>query len=150
MPRTSSRRCCPQNSRPWRRTYNRSTAAETCSRGNGCTLTIIPAAPAGCPLGGGLILLISNLVLGVDSTTSVIGSPRRTDSTQNRGCFRGVDHTIYAELAPYAGGSGHAPDGIAVPSGASAISHDCRRYAFGHVICADADALQARPPSNGR
>src|ERR1700737_4257953 len=25
MPRTSSRRCCPQNSRPWRRTHNRST-----------------------------------------------------------------------------------------------------------------------------
>src|SRR5258708_26323329 len=40
--------------------------------------------------------------------------------------------------------------GVAAPSGASAISHDCRRYALGHVICADADALQARPPSNGR
>jgi len=26
MPRTSSRRCCPQNSRPWRHTHNRSTA----------------------------------------------------------------------------------------------------------------------------
>src|SRR6202040_3862577 len=43
----------------------------------------------------------------------------------------------------------YAPDGIAVPSGASAISHDRRGYAFGHVICADADALQARPPFNG-
>ena len=29
----------------------------------------------------------------------------------------------------------HAPDGIVAPSGASAISHDRRRYAFGHVIC---------------
>jgi len=47
-------------------------------------------------------------------------------------------------------GSGHAPDSFAAPSGTSANSYDRRRYAFGHVICADADALQARPPSNGR
>ena len=32
------------------------------------------------------------------------------------------------------------PSGLS--SGASAISHDRRRYAFGHVICADAYALQ--------
>src|SRR3984893_17107626 len=44
----------------------------------------------------------------------------------------------------------HAPGGIAARSGASAISHDRRRYAFGHVVWADADALQARPSSNGR
>jgi hypothetical protein len=54
-----------------------------------------------------------------------------------------------AKLAPYVGGSSHAPDGIAALSGASAISHDRRRYTFDHVICADADALQARSPSNG-
>src|SRR5215470_11979046 len=47
-------------------------------------------------------------------------------------------------------GSGHAPDSIAVSSGASANSHDRCRHAFGHVICADVDALQARPSSNGR
>src|SRR6478752_5851909 len=35
---------------------------------------------------------------------------------------------------------------FAAPSGTSANSCDRRRYAFGHVICADADALQARPP----
>src|SRR5258708_27431591 len=51
---------------------------------------------------------------------------------------------------PYAGGTSHAPDCTAAPSGASAISHDRPRYAFDHVICANADALQARPPSNGR
>ena len=38
---------------------------------------------------------------------------------------------------------------FAAPSGTSANSCDRRRYAFGHVICADADALQALPPSNG-
>jgi CRP-like cAMP-binding protein len=43
-------------------------------------------------------------------------------------------------------GSSHAPDSFAAPSGTSANSYDRRRYAFGHVICADADALQARPP----
>src|SRR5260370_35806737 len=62
-------------------------AAETCSRGNGCTLTNIPAAPAGCPLAGGLIQLISNVVLVVDSPKSVIESPRSTDSTQNPEVF---------------------------------------------------------------
>jgi hypothetical protein len=36
------------------------------------------------------------------------------------------------------------------PSQATAISHDCHRYAFGHVVCADADALQTRPPSGGK
>ena len=56
------------------------------------------------------MVLISNLVHGVDSTTSVIGSPGRTDSTQNRGCFRGSRSQLYAELAPYTGGSGHAPE----------------------------------------
>src|SRR6516164_8187578 len=55
---------------------------------------------------------------------------------------------ISAKLA--LGGSSHATDGTAAPSGASAISHHRRRHAFGHVIWADADALQARPPSNGR
>jgi hypothetical protein len=38
--------------------------------------------------------------------------------------------------------------GLPAPSGASANSSDRRRYAFGHIICADADALQARPPSS--
>src|SRR3984893_10235402 len=46
--------------------------------------------------------------------------------------------------------SSHTPDGIAAPSGAFAISHDRCLHAFGHVICADADALQAWPPFNGR
>src|ERR1700738_3217053 len=48
-----------------------------------------------------------------------------------------------------AGGSDHAPDGIAARSGASAIPRDRCRYAFGNVICADTDALQAWPPFNG-
>src|ERR1700730_14345668 len=48
-----------------------------------------------------------------------------------------------------AGGSDHAPDGIAARSGASAISRDRCRYEFGNVICADTDALQAWPPFNG-
>jgi len=47
------------------------------------------------------------------------------------------------------GGNGHAPDGIAAPSGARATPHDRPRNAFDHVICADAHALQARPPFNG-
>jgi hypothetical protein len=38
-------------------------------------------------------------------------------------------------------GSVHAPDGIATRSAAYAISHDCCRYAFGHVIWADVDTL---------
>ena len=38
------------------------------------------------------------------------------------------------------GGSGHAPDGIAAPSGASAISHDRRRYAF-HLVMSFAQTL---------
>ena len=46
--------------------------------------------------------------------------------------------------------NGHAPDSVAAPSGTSANSYDRPRYAFGHVIWADADALQARPPSNRR
>jgi len=45
---------------------------------------------------------------------------------------------------------GDAPDGVAAPSGTRANSHDRCRYALGHVICADADALQARPQSNRR
>src|SRR5216683_125069 len=49
-----------------------------------------------------------------------------------------------------AGGRGDAPDGIAAPSGASTLSRDRRRDAFGHVVCADVDALGARPPSEGR
>jgi hypothetical protein len=49
------------------------------------------------------------------------------------------------------GGNGHAPDGIAAPSGACATPHNRRRYAFGNVICADAHALQARPhPMGGK
>src|SRR5260370_6607601 len=55
--------------------------------------TIIPAAPAGCPLGGGLILLISNLVLGVDSTASVIGSPRSTDAVDRKSTRLNSSHT---------------------------------------------------------
>jgi hypothetical protein len=39
---------------------------------------------------------------------------------------------------------------LGLPSGASARGSDRRRYAFGHVVCADVDALQARPPSHGR
>ena len=48
------------------------------------------------------------------------------------------------------GGSGHAPDSIVATADASALSHDCPRCAFGHVVWTDADALQARPPPNGR
>ena len=54
------------------------------------------------------------------------------------------------QFAPYAGESDHAPVGIAAPFGPPTISRDCRRYAFGHVVWADIDALQARPQSNGR
>src|ERR1039458_9175310 len=57
-------------------------------------------------------------------------------------------HTIRAKLPLEAKGSAYAPNGIAAPSGGSALSRDRRRYAFGYVICADADAFQARPPSN--
>jgi hypothetical protein len=42
---------------------------------------------------------------------------------------------------PKAGGSAHAPDGIAAHCEAFAVSHDCCRYAFGHVIWADVYAL---------
>src|SRR5215471_20416230 len=60
-------------------------------------------------------------------------------------------HGTFAICAKLAvGGSSHATDCIAAPSGASAISHHRCRYAFGHVIWTDADALQTRPPSNGR
>src|SRR6266705_1595673 len=38
-------------------------------------------------------------------------------------------------------GSAHAPDGITAYSEALTISHDCCRYAFGHVIWADVDTL---------
>ena len=46
-------------------------------------------------------------------------------------------------------GSAYASDGMAAPSGGYALSRDRPRYAFSYVIWANADALQARPPSNG-
>src|ERR1700730_8522073 len=44
----------------------------------------------------------------------------------------------------------HGPDGIAAHSGALALSHARRCYPLRHIVGADADALQARPSSNGR
>jgi hypothetical protein len=46
-----------------------------------------------------------------------------------------------AKLVPYAGGSSHVPDGIAAHSEGFAVSHDCCRYAFGHVTWADVVTL---------
>src|SRR5262249_32215465 len=81
---------------------------------------------------------------------SCSASRYRTPETDwRRGLRRGQRAYVLNWLFK-ARGSGHAPDSIAAPSGTSANSHDRCRYAFGHVICADVDALQARPPSNGR
>jgi hypothetical protein len=70
-------------------------------------------------------------------TQSQVGDRRFRAPSSNR------QHGLYVlNWAPLRRGGSHAPDGIAASSGAFANCHDSCRYAFGHVICADADALE--------